>query len=114
MLTPPYHWSIVAAPLHAPTAATQPPTQTEILYRGSIPSARNLAFLKPLGIRTIVYLQKTPIDDGDGLVRWAQRRKVELKWIKAEEMSEEKLGIGKAEMSDVLRVSTVWTSGSVH
>lgn len=35
---------------------------------------------------------------------WAAERGIELKWIKAETMKEEKLGMGKTEVGEVLKV----------
>jgi len=107
MLTPPYHFSIVACPsittLHnrSQDDTNAPP---ELLYRGSIPATRNLPFIKRLGLRTIVYLRKKAIKDDDVLYRWAGKRGVELKWVKAEAMGEEKLGMGKTEVGEVLKI----------
>ena len=97
MLTTPYHFSIAACPIT--------PGDNEILYRGSLPAARNLAFLRRLRLRTIVYLLKKPLGDEDGLVRWAKKRGVSLKWVIAESMGEESLGMGKKEVGEVLKVS---------
>ncbi|WVQ99408.1 hypothetical protein IAU59_006541 [Kwoniella sp. CBS 9459] len=130
MLTPPYHFSIVAAPSHLETLPTpasqalpqvttqgdsQNPTQTQaqvqkqnagpqILYRGSIPAQRNLSFLRRLRLRTLIYLKKKELkDDQDDLVRWAKKRGVRLKWVRAESMGEERLGMGKNEVGEVLK-----------
>jgi hypothetical protein len=105
MLTPPHHFSIVACPavsqvqddLNAPA---------QILYRGSIPATRNLPFLKRLGLKTVVYCKKKELKSDDVLVRWSRKREIDLKWCKAEEMGEEKLGVGKNEISDVLKVGS--------
>ena len=97
MLTTPYHFSIVACPIT--------PGHNEILYRGSVPAARNLAFMRRLRVRTIVYLLKKPLGEADGLMRWAKKRGVTLKWFMAECMGEESLGMGKKEVGEVLKVS---------
>ena len=103
MLTPPYHFSIVACPS---TSQIQDDLSTplQILYRGSIPSTRNLPFLKRLGLRTVIYCRKKELKEDDPLMRWSKKRGSELKWVKAEGMSEEKLGMGKNEIGDVLKV----------
>ena len=103
MLTPPYHFSIVACPT-TPQVPDDPKTPSQILYRGSIPATRNLPFLKRLGLKTVIYCRKKEIKDDDILVRWSQKSGIDLKWIKAEGMGEEKLGLGKNEISDVLKV----------
>jgi hypothetical protein len=104
MLTPPYHFSVVACP-----AITQvqddPKTPAQILYRGSIPATRNLPFLKRLGLKTVIYCKKKELKQDDVFCRWSRKRKIDLRWIKAEGMGEEKLGVGKNEISDVLKVS---------
>ncbi|WVF71479.1 hypothetical protein IAT40_006285 [Kwoniella sp. CBS 6097] len=106
MLTPPYHFSTIASPPHPypPTQGENRPIGPQILYRGSIPAQRNLSFLRRLNLRTLIYLKKKELkDDADDLVRWAKRRGVRLKWVKAESMGEEKLGMGKNEVGDVLK-----------
>ena len=111
MLTPPYHFSIVACPT-TPQVSDDPKTPSQILYRGSIPAIRNLPFLKRLGLKTVIYCRKKEITDDDILVRWSQKRGIDLRWIKAEGMGEEKLGLGKNEISDVLKVSLVFVGGT--
>jgi hypothetical protein len=111
MLTPPFHFSIVACPAATQLQPTQAQTQddiagpSQILYRGSIPATRNLPFLKRLGLKTVVYCRKKELKVDDVLVRWAKKRAIDLRWVKAEGMGEEKLGMGKTEIGDVLKVS---------
>ena len=100
MLTAPYHFSIVAAPC----ILSNHGVQTEILYRGSIPAARNLPFVRRLKLRTIIYLRKKQLKEDDGLVRWAEKRGIELKWVSVEDTVEENLGMGKVEVGEVLKV----------
>jgi len=38
-------------------------------------------------------------------VRWSRKRETDLRWVKAEGMGEENLGLGKHEISDILKVS---------
>ncbi|ORY34020.1 tyrosine phosphatase family-domain-containing protein [Naematelia encephala] len=96
MLTPPYHYSIVVCPSNS--------SDRDVLYRGSLPALRNLSFLARLDLRTIVYIRKKELKADDGLVGWAERRGVTLRWVKAEEMGEESLGMGRNEVLDVLKV----------
>lgn len=115
MLTPPYHFSIVASSLLPSThdaSSTDTSRPSETLYRGSIPAARNLPFLKRLGLRTIVLLRKKPLKEHDVLLRWAKRHGVDVRWVKAEGMGEENLGMGRIEVGEVLKVSTSITKGS--
>lgn len=106
MLTPPYHFSIVACP--TPTYAQDDPSSpAQILYRGSIPATRNLSFLKRLGLKTVIYCRKKEHKEDDVFARWSRKRGIDLRWVKAEGMSEEKLGLGKNEISDILKVSPV-------
>jgi hypothetical protein len=107
MLTPPYHFSIVACPASS-QIQDDIATPSQILYRGSIPATRNLPFLKRLGLRTVVYCRKKELKEDDPLVRWSKKRGSELKWVKAEGMSEEKLGMGKSEVGEVLKVGIHW------
>lgn len=100
MLTPPYHFSVVAAPL----TVTSKSWNDEILYRGSIPVARNLPFMKRLDLKTLVVIQKKPLKEGDVMIRWAENHDVDIKWIKADTMGEESLGMGKTEVGEVLKV----------
>lgn len=102
-LTPPYHFSIVACPPYLPFGDVDKPS--EILYRGSIPAVRNFPFLKRLRLRSLICLQKKPLGEGDALVRWAAKHKVEILWIRAEKMTEESLGMGRTQVGDVLKVS---------
>lgn len=115
MLTPPYHFATVACLLAKPSCqddhgeglnGLKNDHTLEILYRGSIPAERNLPFLRKRRIRTIVYLNKKALKEDDGLVVWANRRKVDLRWIKADKIGEEALGIGKSEVNEVLKVSS--------
>ncbi|KAL1409096.1 hypothetical protein Q8F55_005920 [Vanrija albida] len=98
MLTPPYHFSIVSAPL-GPSS-----TSNHILYRGSFPAARNASFLRRLGIKTLVCLRKKPLKDDEPLAVWAVKRGIDVQWVKAEKMTEEKLGMERQEVGDVLKI----------
>ena len=100
MQTTPYHYSIAACSL----TPSNDGKNNEILYRGSIPAARNLPFIRRLGLRTIVYQSKKELEADDGMVIWAKKRGVVLRWVKAEEMAEESLGVGKTEVGEVLKV----------
>lgn len=118
MLTPPYHFAIPACPpLPAPTytrSITEDEddndypltnrTEDQVLYRGSIPSVRNLAFVKRLHLRTILCLCPAPVDKSSALGRFAARYGIELRWIKADKMGEEKMGMGKGEVGEALKV----------
>ncbi|WWD17309.1 hypothetical protein CI109_101749 [Kwoniella shandongensis] len=101
MLTPPYHFSIVTVPslLNPSTNA-----EHEILYRGSLPAQRNLSFVRRLRLKTIVVLRKKALKEDDPFIVWAKKRGVDVRWIKAEEMGEEKLGMGKNEVGEVLKI----------
>lgn len=103
MLTPPYHFSIAACPLEFPRNATN----NEILYRGPIPAARNIPFVRRLRLRTIVYLRKKQLKEEDGLVQWSRKRGIELNWVRVEAMGEESLGMGKSEVGEVLKVGLI-------
>jgi len=108
MLTPPYHFSIVACPaISQVQAQDDPKAPAQILYRGSIPATRNLPFLKRLGLKTVIYCKKKELKEDDVFCRWTRKREIDLRWVKAEGMGEEKLGLGKNEISDVLKVSRV-------
>jgi len=104
MLTPPYHFSIVACPTTS-QVQDDPKAPAQILYRGSIPATRNLPFLKRLGLKTVLYCRKKELKEDDVFVRWSRKREIDLRWVKAEGMGEENLGMGKNEISDVLKVS---------
>jgi hypothetical protein len=108
MLTPPYHFSIVACPAIS-QVQDDPKARAQILYRGAIPATRNLPFLKRLGLKTVVYCRKKELKEDDVFVRWSRKREIDLKWVKAEGMGEEKLGLGKNEISDVLKASFLST-----
>ncbi|WVW83909.1 hypothetical protein I302_105931 [Kwoniella bestiolae CBS 10118] len=101
MLTPPYHFSI-SATSHQPNKDGI--SSSEILYRGSIPAPRNKSFIRRLNLKTIVVLRKKQLKDDDPLIVWCKKRGVQVKWIKAEEMGEEKLGMGKNEVLEVLKI----------
>lgn len=98
MITPPYHFSTVAAPIGPEVESSQ------ILYRGSIPAARNASFLRRLGIRTLIYLRKKEYKQDDPLVVWAGKQCIDLRWVKAEKMEEEALGMEPEHVTDVLKV----------
>jgi hypothetical protein len=108
MLTPPYHFSIVACPTTS-QIQDDPKAPAQILYRGSIPATRNLPFLKRLGLKTVIYCRKKELKADDVFVRWSRKREIDLRWVKAEGMGEENLGLGKNEISDVLKVSYLLT-----
>ena len=101
MLTTPYHFSIVACSLDIPPDNV--PTN-DVLYRGSLPAARNLPFIRRLRLRSIIYLSKKQLAADDGLIRWAENREVQVKWIRVESMGEEGLGMGRSEVGEVLKV----------
>ena len=103
MLTPPYHFSIVACSLTSIDYASH----NDILCRGAIPALRNLPFIKRFNLNTIVYLRKKALPRDDGLVKWAERRNIKLVWVNVEEMNEETLGIGKAEVGQVIKVRSL-------
>lgn len=108
MLTPPYHFSIVACPaINQSQVQDDLKAPAQILYRGSIPATRNLPFLKRLGLKTVIYCKKKELKEDDVFCRWTRKREIDLRWVKAEGMGEEKLGLGKNEISDVLKVSRV-------
>jgi hypothetical protein len=117
MLTPPYHFSIIASSLLPSThdaSSAGPSRPSETLYRGSIPAARNLPFLKRLGLRTIVLLRKKPLKEHDVLLCWAKRHGVDVRWVKAEGMGEENLGMGRTEVGEVLKVSASFAKGTLE
>ncbi|CAD6572417.1 MAG: hypothetical protein TREMPRED_000543 [Tremellales sp. Tagirdzhanova-0007] len=101
MLTTPYHFSIVACSLDIPPDNV--PTN-DVLYRGSLPAARNLPFIRRLRLRSIIYLSKKQLAADDGLIRWAENREVQVKWIRVESMGEEGLGMGRSEVGEVLKM----------
>lgn len=109
MLTAPYHFGIVACPAarkSQPLSDGEPDdSHSDILYRGSIPAARNLPFVRRLGLKTIVVCKKKPLGETEVLIRWAAKHGVEVKWIKADIMTEESLGMGRSEVSELLKVS---------
>ncbi|WVQ72582.1 hypothetical protein IAR50_002140 [Cryptococcus sp. DSM 104548] len=92
MVTPPYHHSIVST---APT---------NILYRGAIPALRNLRFIEALHIKTFVVLSKKELQDDHPLRQWAKQTGVTIHWEAAEHMSEEKLGMGRPQVDQVLKM----------
>lgn len=98
MLTPPFHFGIVACPL-----SSTPSTSSEILYRGAVPAKRNFAHLDRLRIKTILYLRSAPLDEDDSLAVWGSSKSCRMVWVKADEMTEEKVGIGKNEMGEVIK-----------
>ncbi|WWC89330.1 uncharacterized protein L201_004251 [Kwoniella dendrophila CBS 6074] len=115
MITPPFHFSIIASSPYSFNSSNsnnkdyndevqsiQP--QPEILYRGSIPAPRNKSFIKRLKLKTIITLRKKPLKEDDPVAVWLNKKGIEIKWIKAEGMSEEKLGMGKNEISEVLKI----------
>ena len=105
MLIPPYHFSIVSSPLAFPPDQSVD-TSNEVLYRGSVPAQRNIPFVTSKRIRTVVYLRRDEIVPDEAVGVWSKAQEVELRWIKAEVMGEERLGVGKNEVGEVLRVST--------
>ncbi|KAK4683888.1 hypothetical protein P7C73_g6324, partial [Tremellales sp. Uapishka_1] len=94
MLTPPFHFTIVSS--SAPS--------TDTLYRGSLPCRRNLTFLRRLRLKTVVCLRKKPLKDEDEFLRWTMKRGIHVRWIKAESMGEENLGMGRTEVGEVLKI----------
>jgi protein tyrosine/serine phosphatase len=99
MITPPYHFAIASCPL-GPT----PASSSEILYRGAVPVARNLKHIERLGLKTLLYLRSTPLGDDDPVHSWATGRDVDLRWVKSDAMTEEKLGMGRSEVGEVLKI----------
>ncbi|EIW70663.1 hypothetical protein TREMEDRAFT_61171 [Tremella mesenterica DSM 1558] len=75
-----------------------------ILYRGSIPVRRNFRFLNRLKIKTLLVLREKPLKEQHECSLWSKRNGVVVIWIKAEQAGEERLGIGKKEVEDVLKV----------
>jgi hypothetical protein len=53
----------------------------------------------------VIYCRKKELKEDDVFARWAKKRGIDLRWIKAASMGEEDLGLGKNEISDVLKVS---------
>ncbi|WRT66363.1 uncharacterized protein IL334_003318 [Kwoniella shivajii] len=107
MLTPPYHFSIVASPCPSPSpilSSSSSHVTSEILYRGSLPLPRNQSFIRRLNLKTLVVLRKKQLKEDDPLLKWTRKRGIQVKWVKADEMSEEKLGMGKNEVSEVLKI----------
>ena len=109
MLTPPFHFSLVACSAAGPTEHDEP---DQSLYRGGIPLSRNLPFIQQFDLRTIIYLRRTPLEPTDVLCRWAEAHYVELRWVKADPMSEESLGMGRAEAGEVLKVGNLEAGGA--
>lgn len=112
MLTPPLHFGIACAP-----AQHSASTSSQILYRGAIPVRRNLEFVDRLQLKTMLVFSKKELKPECDVVRWANGeglgvagkgkgkcRKVEIQWIKAGKMEAEELGIGRAEVNEVLKV----------
>lgn len=104
MLTPPYHFAIVASPLGQGCQDAAAADTSQILYRGALPAVRNAPFVRRLGLRTLVCLRKKPLKEEDAFTRWATRRGIDVKWIKAETMGEETLGMERADVSEALKV----------
>lgn len=100
VLTPPYHWTIVACPLPSDDDAVAP----QILYRGSIPAARNAAFVRRLGIKTLICMRKKPLKETDPFLIWAGRQGINVVWVKADKMGEETLGMDRDDVTEVLKV----------
>ena len=112
MLTPPYHFSVVAAPLQVPVASTSAlkldspvhDLADEILYRGAIPAVRNFSFLRQKKLKTVVCIRDAPLDGHDERTIFFRTVGADVRWIKASPMTEEKLGLGRTEVSEVLKV----------
>lgn len=100
VLTPPYHWAIVASPLPCDDDAVA----HQILYRGSIPAARNAAFVRRLGIKTLICMRKKPLKETDPFMNWAGKNGINVVWVKADKMGEETLGMDRDEVTKVLKV----------
>ncbi|ODO08827.1 hypothetical protein L198_00560 [Cryptococcus wingfieldii CBS 7118] len=96
MVTPPYHHSIVST---APT---------NLLYRGAIPALRNLHFIATLQLKTFVVLSKKSLEDDHPLLRWAKQTGVTIYWEAAEQMSEEKLGMGRPQVDQWILDTTTY------
>jgi hypothetical protein len=50
-------------------------------------------------------MRKKPLKDDDPLRVWAGKRGMDVKWVKAEKMGEETLGMDQPEVGEVLQVS---------
>lgn len=107
MLTPPFHFSIVACPLNTGSP-------NEILYRGATPAQRNFSHLARLRLKTIVYIRHNALDHHAPLSTWAEGRNVKLHWVKGDEMTEEKLGIGRTEIGEIIKIILDPTSYPVY
>lgn len=94
MVTPPKHLAIAAAlPPHAHT-----------LYRAALPAPANLPFLPRLPLATILLLCPAPLPADHHLCTWARQHAVRIEWVAADEMNEEKLGMGRADVVHALKV----------
>ncbi|OXG30338.1 hypothetical protein C361_00171 [Cryptococcus neoformans Tu259-1] len=94
MVTPPKHLAIAAAlPPHAHT-----------LYRAALPAPANLPFLPRLPLATILLLCPAPLPADHHLCTWARQHAVRIEWVAADEMNEEKLGMGRAEVVHALKM----------
>lgn len=94
MVTPPKHLAIAAAlPPHAHT-----------LYRAALPAPANLPFLPRLPLATILLLRPAPLPPDHHLCTWARQHAVRIEWVTADEMNEQKLGMGRAEVVQALKV----------
>lgn len=100
VLTPPYHWAIVASPL----PCDDDNVAHQILYRGSIPAARNAAFVRRLGVKTLICMRKKPLKETDPFLNWASKNGINVVWVKADKMGEETLGMDRDEVTEVLKV----------
>jgi Tyrosine phosphatase family len=107
------------------SSSTSPPRETpgaasEALYRGSFPRPRHLAFLRRLGLRTIVSLTPKSIeqyakeDEGSAqTLAWCREQGVKVVHIKCEKAKEvETIGISPQAALEAIRVSVLDTAQS--
>lgn len=94
MVTPPKHLAIAAAL----------PPHRDTLYRAAIPAPANLPFLPRLPLATLLLLRPAPLPADHHLRAWARQHGVRVEWVRADEMDEEKLGMGRTEVALALKV----------
>ena len=94
LLLPPYHLALSLASLNS----------AESVYRGSYPHARNLRFLRRLGLRTVLSLTPGPLPEAT--LAWAEKQGIQCIWLEVGAAGEESLGTGlKEAVKEGLQVS---------